>query len=184
MYGYRIHPLLVLIIAFSFLSSFSVNPACSEEQPIRWDLGLGAGLNLDGADSGHLLVAAGFSDEIQGWKYLRYRIEGDLEFIERKREITVVAGVAPFIRLIGPSGDIKPYFEIGGGPNLISRTHIGPRRLGGGFIFSLMAGVGVELNSPLPSNLSLRFRHLSNGGIFRFNHSINSLFIVVSSRFQ
>jgi hypothetical protein len=81
-----------------------------------------------------------------------------------------------------PSGNLRPFFEIGGGPNLISRTHIGPRKLGGGFIFSLMAGAGVELKSRLPSSLSLRFRHLSNGGIFHFNHSINSLFIVISSQ--
>jgi hypothetical protein len=177
----RIHLLLVFTIVFFLLLLLAAGTAWSGERTNQWELGLGGGFNVDGLGAGHLLIAPGFSGGFPGHRHLRYRIEGDLELIKEDGEIIVVGGFSPFIRLIRPTGTVRPYFEVGGGPNLISMTRVGRKDVGGGFIISLMAGAGIELKSKIPLSISLRFRHLSNADLYSSNESINSLYLMLSA---
>jgi hypothetical protein len=147
----------------------------------HWDLLLGAGMNLDGLGSKQVLVAPALSVPWGGHRLLRYGVEADLEFIDYRSQMTCVVGAAPFLRVLLQGAMPRPFIEVGAGPNLISRNHIGRKDMGGPLTFSLMTGAGLEFTiGRRPAAAMVRFRHLSNGRIYRMNESLNTTYLLFS----
>jgi hypothetical protein len=171
-------------LAFSLtlvLCLLKISAGYAEERGRYWDVSAGAGLDMDGIGSRQILFAPAFSVMIPNRRLLWLRLEGDLELIESRRKITAVVGAAPFIRFYMLEKKPRPFVELGAGPNIVTRNHVGPKNVGGFFLFSLMGGAGVEFNAHgRPVSISYRVRHLSNGHIFLINESVNTQYLLLS----
>lgn len=175
-------PICITLVLVSFLLLSGNGSA--EEKERYFEIGIGGGVNLESINTKQILLAPSINWKIKGQESLRFRIEGDLEFIEDDKNLAVIGGVAPFLRVGASERNLRPFFEVGAGVNLSSRDEIGERRLGGTFLFSLMGGVGFELvtRGGLIS-ISYRIRHLSNAHLYRLNQGINFQYVMVSISF-
>jgi hypothetical protein len=91
-----------------------------------------------------------------------------------KRTVTDL-GLTPVFRLqqTSPSA-ISPYLEAGVGFHLISPTSFDDQRhFSSAFQFGDLVGVGARFGEHGRFDLSLRFQHLSNGGIKEPNDGVN-----------
>ncbi len=166
---------LLLILALFF---FSFSGYTRAETPAEFELGVGGGINIDGLGSQQVLLIPALSWDIQTHELIRLRLEADLEIIDHKGHVDFVGGVAPFVRFFLTPRDVRPFVEIGAGGNLATSDHIGRKNVGGAFLFSIMAGAGMEIDKKI--TLSYRFHHLSNGGLYRFNESVNTQYLILS----
>lgn len=145
------------------------------------DIGAGAGTDLQGQGTSQFLLAPAYNLPIQAHESLRLRIEADMQFIEDRSKTIFVGGIAPFIRILPFSWNVKPFIELGAGANLSTNREFGNQNVDGPFLFSLMSGVGVEtIINKTPVSLSYRFRHLSNAGIYKYNGGFNCQYIMFS----
>ncbi|GAQ95701.1 lipid A 3-O-deacylase [Thermodesulfovibrio aggregans] len=168
-----------LFAIFLFILFF---PSYSHSQENNFELGVGYGRNLfESLSTNQLLIAPAVNFKIPDMKNLWLHIEGDVEIINDDKT-TVVAGVAPMLRqFLSDSITLKPFIEAGAGANITSRNGVENRRFGGAFIFSVMAGFGVEFKSGM--KISYRFRHLSNAGLYSPNEGLNSHYLMFSIGF-
>jgi len=170
----------LVIVVFLLLSGNGL----AEEKERYFEIGLGGGVNIEAVNTKQVLLAPALNWKIKGSESLRFRLEGNLEFIKDDKNLVVVGGVAPFLRLCPPNTNVRPFFEVGVGANLSSRDEIGGRRLGGTFVFSLMGGVGLEfVKKEYMISLSYRFRHLSNAHLYPTNQGMNFQYAMVSVGF-
>ena len=175
--------LLVPFLLFVLPLFFPVKGLCAEKEDC-FELGVGAGTNLNGIQTEQLLLAPAVSIKMKGTELVRFRLEGNLELIKEHSRLTVIGGIAPLFRFIVPKWKLRPFLEAGGGANLANRNDVGGRRLGGHFFFSAMGGVGVEFSTGgHPASISYRARHLSNGHLYQWNQSLNSQYLMLSVGF-
>lgn len=149
-----------------------------------FEVGLGGGIDLVGLDTSLALLAPAVSMPIKGTDMLRFRLEGNLEFIEHRGQVTTIGGIAPFLRATWQKAGIRPFAEIGGGINYSSRKKVDGKELTGPFLFSAMGGVGVEFQcKKKPVSVSYRLRHLSNAHLYKGNQGFNSQYLMLSIGF-
>ncbi len=145
------------------------------------EAGAGIGFNINGEESWQILLAASLLHE-RGTKNIYPYLEADLEIINTTEDATLVAGITQFLRFTNRVDET--FLELGAGVNLKDRDHIGTKKLAGRVVFSLNIGVGKGIETGYGKmEVSLRFRHLSNGGLYSPNESFNSLYLMVSRRF-
>ena len=151
------------------------------------EIGVGAGTDLQGIAAKELLLAPAYNMPISANGSLLARIEGDFELIDYagktnySGKTVVVGGVAPFLRLLPFGWKINPFIEIGAGGNFTTDKTIGHQHIDGPFLFSLMSSAGIEMMiNNTPVSLSYRFRHLSNGDIYKSNEGVNSQYLMLS----
>ncbi len=180
MMGRGFLPGFLLMVSLFFVP----NDAFAGGKDLYFELGLGAGENLNGLGTRQLLLMPALNMKIEGTELLRLRIEGDMEAIYDHGQWTVVGGIAPFLRVMMPSEKVRPFLEIGGGPNLANRNDTGGRKLGGRFFLSAMAGAGVEfVTKERVISLSYRVRHLSNADLYVWNQGLNAHYVVLAVGF-
>jgi len=168
----RIYLVLFVLLVF---------PGYSFSEDRNFELGLGIGSNLDGISTTHGLIAPAVNFKLSDNNSLWLHLEGDIEIISDDKT-TFVFGAAPMLRYyLLDNASIKPFVEAGAGPNLISRSKVENRELGGSFIFSVMGGAGIEFKSGM--KIAYRFRHLSNAGLYEHNDSINAHCLMLSFGF-
>lgn len=174
------------LVFFIFGAFFCLSGVCiTEASDEYFEVGLGGGTSLANFNTKQILIAPSISWKVKDMELLRFRFEGDLELIEHDELGTIIGGVAQFLRILfSPEDNVAPFFEVGAGLNLSNHNVIAHRKLGGGFLFSLMGGAGVEFKTKGKLlSLSTRFRHLSNGNLFPGNQSINSQYLIFSMGF-
>lgn len=167
------------------LCLLSAGIASGEVRDRYWDFGIGGGINFDGNPTNQVLLIPAYTARISGSRLLWYRLEGNLELLEGKREgqhnLTAVVGVAPILRWYMKETGLSPYVEIGVGGNLITRNFTANKESGGFFLFSPTAGAGIQVTThERPISVSFRLRHLSNAHIFPINESMNTLYCILS----
>jgi len=161
--------------------------AMANDRPYFFDIGVGAGSDLlHGLGTKQVLIAPALNWQVRNLDSLWIRFEGDVEAIHHHGKMTFVFGAAPLLRWFPCPGQTRygPFAEGGVGVNLISRCKMEERDLGGGFIFSPMASVGYAF--PLwekPATFSLRYRHVSNAGLYSENAGLDSLYLLMSFAF-
>ncbi len=174
--------LLFLVIALTLSAR-----ASAENRDSYFEIGIGMGTNLfQSLGTQQALLISAINWRIAEKEKIWFRLEGDAEIINADNKIILVAGVAPMVRKLLPEvkNDLITFFEAGAGLNFISRNGIKDRKFGGCFIFSIMASAGIEFKIENHSmNLSYRYRHLSNGGLYPPNEGIDSHYFIVSARF-
>lgn len=181
--GRRAGCVLLLFLCCVLFFGFPVESSAAES-PHRFEFALGPGISLSNLDSRQLLLAPAVSIPVKGTGFLRFRIEGNAEFIDFHDKFNAVLGVAPFFRTILPKGRVRPFAEIGGGINYSTHTYLDGDRLKGPFLFSAMANAGLEFTfQGRPASLSYRVRHLSNGHLYHCNKGINSQYLMMSVSF-
>lgn len=173
------------LLCLTFLCLLSAGAVSGEDRGRYWDFGIGGGINFDGNPTNQVLLIPAYTARISGSRLLWYRLEGNLELLEGKREgqhkLTAVVGVAPVLRWYMKETGLSPYFEIGAGANLITRNFTANKESGGFFLFSPMAGAGIQFSTQgKPISISCRLRHLSNAHIFPINESMNNLYVILS----
>jgi lipid A 3-O-deacylase len=90
------------------------------------------------------------------------------------RNQLVDVGITPVFRFQESSpGRISPYLEAAIGFHLLSKKRIDSRRFGSAFQFGDHVGAGLRFGTRGRYDLSLRYQHLSNGGIRKPNPGIN-----------
>lgn len=149
--------------------------------PESYDFTIGVGRNLNsGCSTEQVLLIPAAQWSIDRIPSLKLRLEGPLEIINHDGTLTVVVGVAPMVRLfLAPGSESGFFIEGGAGANYISRQSIGSRDLGGSFIFSPSGGAGyVFSRKGRDCALSLRYRHISNAGIYSENAGMDSLYLM------
>jgi len=175
-----------LLLSFLLLAAVLTIPdyAFSDEKDLYFELGIGGGENLNGLGTRQILFAPGLNMKISGVNMLRFRVEANTEFVYDHGQLTVIGGITPFLRFIIPSDKIRPFLEIGGGPNLSNRDDTGGRILGGRFFISAMAGGGIEfVTKDILVSLSYRARHLSNANLYSYNQGLNSHYLILAFGF-
>jgi hypothetical protein len=147
-----------------------------------FDIGIGGGLSLNSVDSRQLLIAPALNIPFRERDYLRFRLEGNIEFIDVPGKSLLGIGVSPLLRGVLPVGkEASLFLEIGPGINLLSRSKIEDRKLGGPFAFSATGGAGLEFNlGKRLVSISYRLRHLSNGHLYNANQGLNSQYVMLS----
>ena len=167
----------LLIIALLAMFPFVV----FGDEKNNFEIGVGAGTDMSGIASKDVLLTPAFNMPISANGNLRARLEGDFELINYTGRTVFVGGIAPFLKLLPFGWKVNPFIEIGAGANLITSRTIANQEIDGPFLFSLMSGAGIEMmiNKALVS-LSYRFRHLSNGDIYKHNQSLNTQYIMLS----
>jgi hypothetical protein len=167
-----------LILSAIFLF-FLPSGAFSEEKKGYFELGIGEGISLRGAEASHTVLVPAFN---RGAKdFLRLRLEGNLEYVSDEGRGAFFIGGAPSLRFLVSEKAPRPFLEIGVGLNYASSTVVGDRELGGHFLFSLMGSIGCEFEvDGRPVTLSYRARHLSNGHLYSKNMGIDSQYIILS----
>jgi len=173
------------LLGLIFLCLLSAGAVSAEDRLSYWDFGIGGGQNLDGNPTNQILLIPAYTARISGSRLLWYRLEGNLELLEGKREgqhkITAVVGVAPMLRWYIKETGLSPYVEIGAGGNIVTRNFTINKESGGFFLFSPSAGAGIQFTPHgRPISISLRLRHLSNAHIFPINESMNTLYGIIS----
>jgi hypothetical protein len=173
------------LLCLTFLCLLSAGIASGDVRGRYWDFGIGGGVNLDGNPTNQILLIPAYTAKISGYRLLWYRLEGNLELFEGRREgehkLTAVVGVAPMLRWHMKETGLSPYVEIGAGGNLVTRNFTINKESGGFFLFSPSAGAGIQFTTHgRPISFSVRLRHLSNAHIFPINESINTLYGILS----
>lgn len=175
---------------FSLFLAIALTPSTkvlAENKDSYFEIGIGVGTNLlQSLDTQQVLIIPAMNWRIVEKKKLWFRFEGNAELIKADNKIAFVVGVAPMLRkfFLEVKSGLIPFVEIGAGLNLISHNGIKDRRFGGCFIFSIMAGAGIEFKSGgHPIKISYRYRHLSNGGIYSPNEGIDSHYLIFSAGF-
>jgi len=92
-----------------------------------------------------------------------------------KGSITVVE-YNPIFR-IENLNTFSPFLEYSIGTSLISDYEINEHKLGGAFSFNHILGIGYKFNK---FNLSLKYQHYSNNGIYKENTGINFYLLSLS----
>jgi hypothetical protein len=175
----------IFYFSFYFLCTmlFFTDKCFSEDKNTYFELLFGGGNDLKSQKSTHILVAPALNWTAKD--YLKVRLEADFEIIENNNDLFFISGIAPFLKFISQGTALKPFIELGAGVNYLSKTTIANQALGGHFTFSLMSGVGIEFPvKKVPINLSYRFRHLSNGGIYDLNFGLDSHYIIIGIRLK
>jgi len=172
--------LYIFVTCFVFI--FLIFPMLSFAQEKNFEFGVGIGRNLlESLSTKQAIIASSVNFKISDIKNLWLHLEGDIEIISNDKT-TIVAGVAPMLRqFLSDSNSIKPFIEAGAGANITSRNGVENKKFGGCFIFSVMAGAGVEFKQGI--KISYRFRHLSNAGIYSPNEGLNSHYLIFSFGF-
>lgn len=174
-----------MVLALCTILVLSAGAVCDAAAGGRlFELGLGGGINLNGVNSTQFLISPAVFIPLAGSRVFRLGVEGDIEFIEHEGRVTVITGIAPLIRAIAPSGTVWPFIEIGGGVNYASRKRIDGKELDGPFLFSAMAGAGIEMTAGKRLlRASYRLRHLSNGSLYDKNEGLNTQYLFLSISF-
>jgi hypothetical protein len=179
--GIHICPVLhILAVLTTVTVTFS--PACGAEKDSRHEMGMGAGYNINDGDTRQMFLSFVMGLEPEGTGPLNLRIEGNLDAIDDGKT-TYVLGIAPMLRYYFSTDDNRrPFLEAGAGLNVKNRDRIGDRALEGDIVFSLQGTAGVEFRTGNRGSvvLSTRFRHLSNGGLYSLNQSVNFLYVFLS----
>ncbi len=180
----KIHSFLLAVIVA--LLTF-VPDACFGDEKSYFEMGVGAGADLQGMAAKQLLLMPALNMPVSVCQSLRARIEGDFEIYDYAGKggypgkTSFVGGIAPFLRLLPFRWNVNPFVEAGVGANLQTNRNIGHHRIGGPFMFSLMSGAGIEMMiNKTPVSLSYRFRHLSNADLYDNNEGLNSQYIILS----
>ncbi len=164
-----------------FFCLFFTVTASGEERDGFWDIGVGGGLNVDGNPTSQVILVPAYNRRSSWSRRLWYRFEGDLEFLEGYHKVTAVIGAGPFVRWYASDARVRPFVEIGAGVNVITRNYTANKEAGGFLVFSPSIGAGIQvLPHGRPVSVSCRFRHLSNGHVFTYNQSINTLYFILS----
>jgi hypothetical protein len=176
-------------ISALFFLSFLVFLSCGKAYALHilhsYEFGIGTGINTDGEDTKQVLLYPSVNWFLDKYPFLVLHLEADFELIVNGSAV-YIAGIAPFLRYALPlENRWRPFAEVGGGTNVISRNETGDRRLGGAFHFSFMAGVGLEYatGENKAIRLSTRYRHLSNAKIYAQNASINEIMFIIAFGF-
>lgn len=179
------------ILWITFFLAITLIPSTkvlAENRDSYFEIGIGVGTNLfQSLDTQQALIIPAINWRIAEKEKLWFRMEGDTEIIKADNKITFVVGVAPMVRKLLPEikSGLIPFFEAGAGLNLISHNGIKDRKFGGCFIFSIMAGAGIEFKlKNHPIKFSYRYRHLSNGGVYSPNEGIDSHYLIFSTGFK
>lgn len=88
-----------------------------------------------------------------------------------KRDHLVVWAASPVVRFSIVNSTFQPFGEVGIGAAWLSRTQFADRHLSTHFQFEDRGGVGVRLYEKY--ELSIHYRHYSNGGIQHPNNGID-----------
>jgi hypothetical protein len=108
------------------------------------------------------------------------RLEFDLGLMD-STDTTVDLGLQPVLRFTYGSSGVQPYLDLGAGVHFLSRSEIRGREMGGAFQFSLIAGIGVDINRNI--GLGYRFLHISNANIHKNNDGRDEHLAILSWRF-
>ncbi|MDD5474884.1 MAG: acyloxyacyl hydrolase [Syntrophales bacterium] len=172
----------VVMFLLAFIASLS-STAFGADAAYEITVGAGSSLN-EGINSRQVLITPALKWTTNNEPSIQFRLEGNFEAIYYNGKMTVLAGIAPMIRLFLFPYEKGPFIEGGAGLNYISRLSIGHRDLGGSMIFSPMAGAGYGFSwNGKPLILSLRYRHISNAGLYSKNDGFDSLYLMTSIPF-
>lgn len=152
----------------------------------EYEIAAGAGSSLNGGlATRQVLISPALSRHLPLWPSLQFRLEGNLELIHYDGKLTALAGAAPMIRVyFVPRRDRGFFVEGGVGVNVKSRKTVGGRDLGGPLIFSPSIGAGYAFpRGRNPASFSVRYRHLSNAGIYSENRGLDSWYGMISIGF-
>ncbi len=143
--------------------------------------GVGMSLSYLGSTEGILLGA--WTKRLS--KALQLRIEPNVEIIApRTGHSLFLGGVSPVLRVASHGQSLNPFFDVGVGVSIGSKTRLLDRNFGSNFFFSPTAGAGVKFGrSEKGVSLFARWLHHSNAGLFPPNEGIDSLYVLVGYRF-
>ncbi|MDA8091859.1 MAG: acyloxyacyl hydrolase [Nitrospiraceae bacterium] len=164
---------LIPLVLFFMLIASGANAAKGDVPP--FELGLAGGGSLNGSGSVQGLLLAAYQTPFYP-NYL-FRVEPTVEYMNAKGDVLYDTGFSLAIRKLVPYKFVTPFVDLGAGLNYISRNHFAGRELGGNFMFDLMLGGGFYLTRNI--NISYRYRHLSNAGIFSINEGIDSYYVLL-----
>ena len=138
-----------------------------------------------------------FSGLRQHGVFLRYRLRSESTKFWVPSSIDITAGwlaraydAASFISL-GPSyrmnlteNDWSRWFaDFGTHPTYVSRTYFDGKPLGGKFFFTSYLGLGAYLDRRRNTSLTLRYQHISNGGLSHTNPGVDMVGLTFSYHF-
>ena len=176
---------IIVIMVTVFCIAFPPRGADARES-FEYEITAGAGSSLNGGlATRQVLIAPSLSRHLPRWPSLRLSLEGNLELIHYDGKLTALAGAAPMIRVYPVPGRDRGFFIEGGvGVHVKSRNTLGGRDLGGPLIFSPSIGAGYAVpRGRNPASFSIRYRHLSNGGIYSENRGLDSWYGMISIGF-
>lgn len=164
---------VVFIWALVFCLFFAAGAFAAGQKSFEVDIAGGGSLNGNGAGQAMLMAA---------WQKPLYpdfllRVEPTLEYMNSKGDVLLAGGFSLAFRKLARYKSLKAFVDLGAGLNLITNKHFAGRRLGDDFMFDLLLGGGFYLTRDI--SLSYRYRHLSNGGIFRYNEGIDSYYLIL-----
>ncbi|MBZ0155507.1 MAG: acyloxyacyl hydrolase [Alphaproteobacteria bacterium] len=176
---------LLFLLSFCMSCAVFAHGASAAEGDRFFEVGIGGGVSLNGINTTQVLIAPAYRIPFKNSEVLKFRIEGTVELIEFHDRITVIAGVAPFLRATWPGAGLRPFIELSPGVNYASRRHLDGKKLRGPVLFSAMGGIGLEMRvHKRPVSLSYRVRHLSNGHIYgNDNQGLDSQYLMLSIGF-
>lgn len=170
-FNFRFLPAFVLAAVLFASPAFG---AWSKEADIA------GGWSFDYTRTVQVMALAGFERQLKENLYIR--IEPTVEYMRSKDGQALFDGGATLVaRLKSPMGKVTPFLDFGAGANGVSRKEFEGRELGGNFLFDLVMGVGAEFKNGLA--VSYRYRHLSNGGLFKVNNGLDSGYVMVGYKF-
>ncbi|MCK9230541.1 MAG: acyloxyacyl hydrolase [Syntrophales bacterium] len=178
--------LIITLIMIAILSIACPSHGAAARGSGEREIVVGAGSSLHGGlASRQVLISPALSTQPTRQPSLRLRLEGNLELIHYDGKLTTIAGIAPMIRVyLVPGRDRGLFVEGGVGVNVKSRKTIRERELGGSLIFSPSLGAGYAFSERRhPAALSIRYRHLSNGGLYSENRGFDSWYGLISIGF-
>ncbi|MDA8173912.1 MAG: acyloxyacyl hydrolase [Nitrospiraceae bacterium] len=165
-----------LVSAFALAAALFASPAAAAWQK---EADMAGGWNVDGNKTWQAMVLVAGEHRLK--QNLFIRVEPTLEYIQASGQALFDGGASLVARMKAPMGSATPFFDVGAGGNVVSRSQFVGRQLGGNFLFDLVFGAGVELKNGLA--VSYRFRHMSNGGLFKENEGLDSSYIMVGYKF-
>ena len=180
------HVRFCLICFVSMLVAMFCFPGAAAALDLFGEIAVGCGSSINPSPSTRqVLIIPALCVVPSAAKNLQLRLEGDVEVIHHDSKETVVAGIGAMARLFAVAGgQLGPYIEGGVGANYISRQAIDHRDLGGSFIFSPMAGAGYGFSlGGRNCSLGVRYRHISNAGMYEENDGMDSLYLLGSIAF-
>ncbi|MDA8156363.1 MAG: acyloxyacyl hydrolase [Actinomycetota bacterium] len=165
-----------LVSALALAAALFASPAAAAWQK---EADVAGGWNMDGSRTWQAMVLAAGEHRLK--QNLFIRVEPTLEYIRASGQTLFDGGASLVARMKAPMGAATPFFDVGAGANGVSRSQFAGRQLGGNFLFDLVFGVGVEFKNGLA--VSYRFRHMSNGGLFKVNEGIDSGYLMMGYKF-
>jgi len=148
----------------------------------RYSLSLAAGSDKHGSGAVRLIGALWCPHQfsITENTSLSGRLEFDLGLLD-STDTTVDIGLQPVFHFTYGASGLRPYLDLGAGVHFLSRSEIRGREMGGAFQFSLVAGIGMDLNRNI--GLGYRFLHISNANIHKDNDGRDEHLVLLSWRF-